>query len=489
MMFKGRTVAAFVLLAVFATSIVTLTLVDSEVMDKFRVQRASASLQSKGLTQEELNKINAVFRLIESGYVSEIDRKAVTDGAISGMIAALNDPYSMYMNEETAKQFSDSLEGSFTGIGAEVALENGKVVVVAPIKGSPAEKAGIMPKDILLSVNGESLEGLTIHEAVEKIKGPKGTKAKLVIMRPGTAEPIELVLVRDEIQLETVHAEMLEGNIGKIEISQFSLNTADRFAEELERLEQEGMKGLVIDVRNDPGGILPIVVSIAEPFVPKGKPIVQIEDRHGNIEATYSRNPNGGKPYPVAVLINKGSASASEILAAALQENGQAVLVGEATFGKGTVQMNYQDELGDGSLVKMTVAKWLTPDKNWIHEKGVQPDIQISQPDYFRVSPLNKEKTLKYDMNDNDVKNAQMMLEALGYNPGRQDGYFGKQTEQAVRAFQKAEKLPVTGLLDKASAERLESKLIEHIRNPKNDRQLAAAVQHLLEKIASQADR
>lgn len=478
MMFRGRTVIVFVLLAVISSSLVTLTVIDPAIVVDLK-KRGAASFQSKGFTQDELNKINAAYRLIESRFYTEVDRDKVADGAINGMIAALNDPYSVYMDKTTAKQFSENLEGSFSGIGAEVTLENGKVTVVAPIKGSPAEKAGIHAKDILLSVNGEELDGLDIHEAVAKIKGPKGTKAKLKVQRPGMSKPIEFVLVRDDIKLETVRGEMLQDHVGKIEIAQFSQNTAERFHEELERLERDGMKGLIIDVRNDPGGILPIVISMAEPFLSSGKPIVQVEGRDGKADATVSKNPNGPKPYPVAVLINKGSASASEILAAALQESGSAKLIGETTFGKGTVQMSYDREMGDGSLLKMTVAKWLTPNGNWIHEQGIEPDLKVEQPDYYWVAPLSKEHPLKFDMNDDDVKNAQLMLKGIGYSPGRQDGYYSNDTVEAVKQFQQSRELPVTGTIDRTTAEKLEEAIIGQIRQPGNDKQLAAAVEYI----------
>lgn len=483
MMFKGRTVIVFVLLAIISSSLVTLTVIDPAVVADLK-KRDSASTQSTGMTQQELNKINSAFQLIENRFYTEVDRDKVADGAINGMIAALNDPYSVYMDKATAKQFSESIEGTFSGIGAEVTLENGQVTVVAPIKGSPAEKAGIHAKDVLLSVNEEDLSGLDIHEAVAKIKGPKGTKAKLKVLRPGLSQPIEFVLVRDDIKMETVRAEMLEQSIGKIEIAQFSQNTAKRFLEELNRLEQDGMKGLIIDVRNDPGGILPIVISMAEPFVPEGKPIVQVEARDGKLDATVSKNTNGPKTYPIAVLINKGSASASEIMAAALQESGSAKLIGESTFGKGTVQMSYDQEMGDGSLLKVTVAKWLTPKGNWIHENGIEPDIAVEQPDYFRVAPLNKEQVLEFDRNDDEVKNAQMMLKGIGFDPGRQDGYYNDDTVEAVKQFQQVKGLPATGTIDSKTAEKLEEAIIDQIRKPESDKQLAAAIEYIREAIS-----
>ena len=478
MYFKGRTVFAFVLLTMFATALVSLTVADQIIKPNEPAAVSAASVQpgrSYKLAEEELGKLNAVLELIETKYYEEIDRGELLDGAVSGMMDALHDPYSVYMEKETAEHFSESIEGSFTGIGAEVSMESGKIVVVSPIKGSPAERSGLLAKDILLSVNGEKLDGLSLQEAVNKIRGPKGTKAKLMVQRSGFAEPIQLVLIRDDIDIETVYASLRPDGIGLIEIRQFAMNTADRFKEELERLESEGMKGLVLDVRNNPGGVLPVVIEIAQLMLPEGAKVVQVEDRDGNREETLAK---GGerKKYPIAVLTNGGSASASEILAGALQEAAGAKVVGEKTFGKGTVQVSYNKALGDGSLVKMTIAKWLTPNGNWIHEKGITPDIEVSPPEMYTAARLSLQETLKRDDLSERVRSAQIMLEGLGYEPQRKDGYYSEETEQAVKRFQEASGLPASGEIDVKTAETLEGAVIKWIQNKENDVQLVEAI-------------
>ncbi|HEY4391546.1 MAG TPA: S41 family peptidase, partial [Paenibacillus sp.] len=354
------------------------------------------------------------------------------------------------------------------------------------IKGSPAEQAGIKPKDILLSVNGESFEGLSLNEAVAKIRGKKGTQAKVKVKRPGTTNELEFSIVRDDIALETVYSSMKQGNIGVIEVTEFSMNTADRFAQELASLEKQGMKALVIDVRNNPGGVLQVVEKMAEQFVPKGKAIVQIEDKNKNRKKMNSTE-GKGKNYPVIIITNKGSASASEIMAGALKESAGAISLGETTYGKGTVQSSFSKEMGDGSLVKITIAKWLTPNGEWIHKKGIEPDIPVSQPDYFSVAPINKEKTYKFDMLGEDIKSAQTMLSGVGYDPGRKDGYFDKKTEAALEKFQSAKGLKADGVLDAKTAEALESSLIDQIRDPKNDNQMNQAIKEAQKEIASVA--
>ncbi|MDQ6422480.1 S41 family peptidase [Paenibacillus sp. LHD-117] len=485
MYFKGRTVFTFVLLTMIASVLVTLTVADQLIRPDARgaavVAAAADEGGAPGLKKEELAKLNAVLELIETRYYEKVEREELLDGAVSGMMEALDDPYSVYMEKDDALHFSESIEGSFTGIGAEVTTENGKIVVVSPIKGSPAEKSGLLAKDVLISVNGESLDGLNLQQAVGKIRGPKGTKAKIVVQRSGNAEPIQLVLIRDDIDVETVYSNLRSDGVGIIEIRQFSLNTAKRFKEELAKLEQAGMNGLVLDVRNNPGGVLPIVVEISQLMMKDGATVVQVEDRNGNRDQTKAKG-GEAKSYPIAVLTNKGSASASEILAGALQEAAGAKVVGEQSFGKGTVQVSYNKALGDGSLVKMTIAKWLTPNGNWIHEKGIKPDIVVQPPDLYTVARISLQETLKPDSLSEAVRSAQVMLHGLGYEPKREDGYYGEETVNAVRQFQSEHSLPVTGEIDVKTAQTLEQAVIKWIQDKEHDTQLLEAVKAVSRK-------
>lgn len=481
-MLKKSTAAFMIVAALLCGSLLTLGVTGyAHVFGQAAGEGLAAVLQTGGLQEKESQKLGTALGLIEGNYIETVDRDKLIDGAINGMMEALGDPYSNYMGKETAEKFEESIEGSFSGIGAEVSSDNGKVVVVSPIKGSPAEKAGIQAKDVILSVNGESLEGLELNAAVAKIRGPKGSEATLEIQRTGSAEPLKFVITRDDVRLETVYATLEKDGVGVIEVTQFSQNTGERFKEELAKLEKQGMKGLVIDVRNDPGGVLPIVIEMAEQFVPSGKTIVQVENKDKTREISTSKG--SSKDYPVVVLMNKGSASASEILAGALQQSAGAKLIGENSFGKGTVQTSFDKQLGDGSLLKITIAKWLTPDGTWIHGKGIKPDIAVAQPDYFSVAPINKSVTLQYNMNSTDVKNAQTMLDGLGYKPGRKDGYFDTGTKNAVKKFQNESKLQATGIIDAKTAEALELALIKVIQDPAKDNQRNRGIEEIQKEI------
>lgn len=476
---RGRTVLLLVIISIVTTTLVTTAIVsDDSWLQQANVFSNLSTTTDKdgGDVEAEFDKLEETYKLLQENYVHELDAAELIDGAIQGMVESLDDPYSEYMDPESAEQFLSSLESSFEGIGAEVTMQDGKVTIVAPIAGSPAEEAGLRPNDQVLSVDGESLEGLTLNESVAKIRGPKGTDVVLEVLRSGSSTAQKITVKRDEIPIETVHAEMLDDKIGKIRLSNFAEKTAEDFAASLSQLEKKGMKGLIIDVRGNPGGYLKAVEDISNQLVPEGKPILWIEDRNGQKEATKSRM-HGEKPYPIVVLIDRGSASASEILAAALQEAGGYILVGEPSFGKGTVQTT--TDFKDHSNLKYTIAKWLTPDQNWIHEKGVQPDIEVKYPAYYESAPPSSEETWKLDDNSEQVRGAQLILEGLGYDVGRNDGYFDHKTEEAVTKFQGDHELETSGVINDQTALKLQEKLIELIRDPEEDAMLQRAIEEL----------
>ena len=491
---KNRYLVVIVLVAVLFGA--TLTYTAMEVLDNKEAQVSenndSASNDDFGDLQAsiedtfpkdsvpELSKLMKAISIIQNNYVEDVDNATLMEGAIKGMLQELGDPHTVYMDVETADQFNDSLESSFEGIGAEVTMENGFVTIVAPIKGSPAEKAGLMPKDQIIKVDGESVEGLDLLEAVSKIRGEKGTTAKLHIQRPGVSKLIEVEVVRDEIPVETVYQDVqtIDGKkTGIIEITSFAIDTAKDFNNALKDLEEQGIEGLVIDVRGNPGGLFTSVEEILKNFIPEDQPYVIFEMKDGEKQRFFSGT-DEKKDYPISVLINQGSASASEILAAAMKEAGYDV-IGEQSCGKGTVQKTIS--LGDGSNIKVTIYKWLTPSGEWINEVGVTPTIETKQPDYFYTTPfeVEKGKPYKLDMASDEIANIQKMLNGIGFETGREDGYFDKKTEEAVSAFQAEYDLPVTGEIDTATGEKIQAAVIEDVRNPEKDLQLKKAMEEL----------
>ncbi|MCC2251063.1 peptidoglycan-binding protein [Virgibacillus sp. AGTR] len=431
-------------------------------------------------TPKEMNKVGQAFNLIKENYLEVVDDQQLIEGAIQGMLTSLEDPYSSYMDVETMKQFNEQIESSFEGIGAEVSMVNDTVTIVAPIKDSPAEKAGLRPNDQVLQVDGESLDGLNLNEAVAKIRGEKGSKVELEIQRAGVSEPFNVTITRDTIPVETVYSktETVDGKkTGIIEITNFSERTADEFTEQLDKMEKDGIKGLVIDVRGNPGGLLDVVEDILKQFVPNDMPYVQVEDQNGEKSPSYSELEER-KEYPISVLIDEGSASASEILAVAMKEMGYDV-VGQTSFGKGTVQQAVP--LGDGSTIKLTFFKWLSPEGNWIHEKGVKPTIEAKQADYYYTNPVQIEEPLTLDHTGDNIKNVQIMLKGLGYDPGRIDGYFSEKTEEAVKDFQSANDVSSTGKVDEKTAGLIETAVVDKIRNGEDDKQLEKALAEIYE--------
>jgi carboxyl-terminal processing protease len=431
--------------------------------------------------KSQMEKIQQAYEMISSRYVEEVESEKLIEGAIQGMVNTLEDPYSVYMDKETAEQFTQSLESSFEGIGAEVGMQNGKVTIVSPFRGSPAEKAGLQPNDQILKVDEEDIAGLDLYQAVLKIRGEKGTIVQLEIQRPGVQEPFTVDVTRDTIPIETVYSETYEHEgkkVGYIQITSFSQNTGEDFKKQLAALEEQNIDGLVVDVRGNPGGLLEQVQIISSELVTKEKPYVQIEQRDGEKQRFFS-SLTEKKPYEIVTLIDKGSASASEILAGALKEAGNYEVVGDASFGKGTVQQAM--ELGDGSNLKLTLYKWLTPDGNWIHKDGVEPTVPVKQPDYFYANPINLEdnEELAIDTNSEKVKNVQVMLKGLGFDPGREDGYFSKETEDAVKSFQAKNSLSTSGKIDVQTAEQLQTQLLKAVRAEENDVQLQEAIKTL----------
>ncbi|MCW1930273.1 MAG: S41 family peptidase [Candidatus Kerfeldbacteria bacterium] len=316
---------------------------------------------------------STIWERIHEAYVTQpVDDSALLYSAVSGMVAGLGDPYSVYFNPDDAKDFLSEIHGEFSGVGAQIDSKDGYITVVAPQPESPAEKAGIRAGDRILFVDGVDVSGMSVSEVVDRIRGDKGTTVKLTLWRVEMAEPFEISIVRDTIQIASVKWEWLqEKKIAHIAVSSFSDDTVALFADALGTIVTEHSAGVIIDLRNNPGGYLQGAVDIASTLLDKGSPVLYEQHADGT-EKVYSTEDNPTlSTTPIVVLVNEGSASAAEILAGALKDHNRAVLIGTTTFGKGSVQE--VKNFSDGSLLKLTIAHWLTPNRSLIQDTGVAP--------------------------------------------------------------------------------------------------------------------
>jgi len=326
---------------------------------------------------DDLKVFTDVIGLIQKDYVEETKPKDLVYGAIKGMLETL-DPHSAFMPPTVYKEMQEDTRGRFEGLGIEITLKDGVLTVVSPIEGTPAQKAGIMAKDQIISIDGESTKNFTLMDSVKRLRGPRGTKVTISIMREGFTKPKDFTLVREVIPVRSVRHELLEKNYGYVRLSQFQEKTDDEFEKAMKALEEENkgpLKGLVLDLRNNPGGLLDQAVKISDRFIESGL-IVSVEGRKEDQKMKFFAHPDGGGVrYPLVVLVNGGSASGAEIVAGAIQDQGRGVIIGTQTFGKGSVQTIIP--LKDGSGLRLTTARYYTPSGRSIQAKGIVPDIVV----------------------------------------------------------------------------------------------------------------
>lgn len=432
---------------------------------------------SDTLTKDDLAKLELVYDTLVSGYVDKnINKDDIINGALKGMAEATGDPYTNYLvNDETAA-IDETMTGSFGGIGAELRSENNHVIISNTREGTPAQKIGLQENDVILKVNGEDMEGKSISYVVSKVRGEVGTDVTLTIQR-GTQE-LEVKITRAKIAIETVKGtvDSTDATIGHVQINSFAKNTAKEVEQAVTDLRQKGVKKFIFDVRYNPGGLLDQAIMIANMFVENGKTILNVEDRDGNIKS-YNASEKYGTfkiTEPYVLLVNEGSASASEILAAALKESADATLIGKKTYGKGTVQSVV--EVGENAELKYTIAKWLTPNKTWIHKTGIEPTEEVSMPDYYNITIIDTREVVKEGAVSDNVKTIETILKGLGYVVTA-DGYFDSKTTEAVKEFQKSKGLPETGEVDEKTGTALMSAIRDALKQ--NDTQYKAAVKAL----------
>lgn len=432
---------------------------------------------SGDLTNEDLKKLELVYDTLVNGYVDKnISKDDLINGALKGMAEATGDPYTNYLvNDETAA-IDETMTCSFGGIGAELRSENNRVIISNTREGTPAQKIGLQENDAILKVNGEDMEGKSISYVVSKVRGEVGTDVTLTIQR-GTQE-LEVKITRAKIAIETVKGtvDSSDATIGHVQINSFAKNTAKEVEKAVTDLREKGVKKFIFDVRYNPGGLLDQAIMIANMFVDEGKTILNVENRDGQIKS-YKASKDYGTfkiTEPYVLLVNEGSASASEILAAALKESADAKLIGKKTYGKGTVQSVI--EVGDNAELKYTIAKWLTPNKTWIHKTGIEPTEEVSMPDYYNITIIDTREVVKEGAVSDNVKTIETILKGLGYDVTA-DGYFDSKTTEAVKEFQKSKGLSETGEVDEKTGTALMSAIRDALKA--NDTQYKAAVKAL----------
>lgn len=352
------------------------------------------------LPLEDLRAFTEVFGKVKSDYVEAVEDKDLLEHAIKGMLSGL-DPHSSYLNKEEFKEMRIGTDGKFGGLGIEVSMENGFVKVISPIDDTPAQRAGMKAGDVIVRLDDTPVKGMTLNEAVKIMRGDPGTDILLTVVREGEDGPLKITITRAIIRIKSVRSEMLEPGYGYIRISQFQSATGTSMRKILSELKKESggeLKGLVLDLRNNPGGVLNASVSVADAFVKKGK-IVYTEGRVKDSLLTFNASPNDLlKGAPIVVLVNGGSASASEIVAGALQDHHRAIIMGTKTFGKGSVQTIMP--MNNGAALKITTARYFTPSGRSIQAEGIEPDIIVEQLQISKKEESKVQRLREADLRD-----------------------------------------------------------------------------------------
>jgi len=373
-----------------------------------------------GTEYEEMKLFNDVLSQIEVNYVEEKKVPKLIEGAVIGMVKTL-DPYSQYLTPEAAQLMKSETKGEFGGLGIKITIRERWLTIITPMPGTPAFRAGILPGDKIVKIEGNSTESITIMDAVKKLRGKPGTKVTITIARDNGTK--DITIERANIKIESVpkkKSKMLENNIGYIKVTEFNEKTPGDFLKAYTELENSGMKALIVDLRNNPGGLLKSAVAVAEHFLEKDQLIVYTKGRRKDTNFKFFAKKNLHKKIPLVVLINHGSASGSEIVAGAVKDLGRGILLGEKSFGKGSVQSLIN--ISGGSQLRLTTAKYYTPSGICIHEKGIEPDIEVKIPrkdkiklmqqdeEIYGLSPEEKEKKEKEKIKDAQLERAREIL-------------------------------------------------------------------------------
>jgi carboxyl-terminal processing protease len=441
--------------------------------------------------REEFRVINELHDLIEQESVYDVTSDKLVEGALKGMANAINDPYSTYYTEQEAALHKQTLASERIGIGVELSQTEGKIIVIAPVKGSPADKAGIRPLDQLIQVDDTRLEGKSMGDVIKLMQGKEGEKLTLVLYRPSIDQHVKVSVKRERLKNETVHSEIIEvegTKVGYITVTLFGEETANEWKKALDNVIAKEAEALIIDLRNNPGGYLHSVAQMLSFFEPNEKIFAHMQNHEGATEALKTKKMEQLKEYekklrtlPITIIQNEGSASASEVFAGALQEWKRGIIIGVTSFGKGTVQQSWQ--LENGGELKLSTNKWLTPSKRWIHHVGIVPDVEVVQhPLYSVETKLLKGRFVAGEFGE-EVAYSQLVLKELGYGITRTDGFFDMDTGEAVSQFRKQHDLEKGRHIDELFFTELTTQLQAFKESQLNDIQLQMAISYVMHQL------
>lgn len=433
---------------------------------------------------EQLDFLKDLIKYVDAQYVEEMDYKKIVDEIYNGFFESL-DPYSTYFKrDDDYNNFVEAVSGEYTGIGVLLTTKDNQCMVISAMPEGPSYEAGVLPEDVIVSVDGEDVSEATSDYIVNLLRGEPGTKVTVGVKRQGYAENIQFEIIRETIKLSSVTHEVKENNIGYIQILSFDSNTGEEFKEALAKLREQNIQSLIIDLRDNGGGYISTALEVAEIIVPEG-PIMHFESK-GEITKTYeSETPQ--IDIPVAVLVNGGTASASEIVTGAIQDSNAGTIIGTTTFGKGSAQTSVNLQNGGG--MKLTVAHFLTPNKNIIHEKGIIPNIIIENKVNTEFNSLVKQveqfapmiESKKPTLNDKglNVYGAQQRLAFLGYKEIQSTGILDEKTFEVLKHFQSAKGLYAYGTLDYTTRDLLKTEVVDYLNKLNGDAQLEKAIEIL----------
>lgn len=443
-------------------------------------------MQKSDAAQSQFTLIDEVYDTIVEHTVYPMKQSELIEGAMRGMVDMIPDPYSTYYTAKEAEAHRESLAGERVGIGAEITKVGGKFIIVAPIKGSPAEKAGIKPYDELIQVNDQAVSKLSFEQLIEEIRGEEGTVVTLTVFRSDTNEHQQFRIERQKMDVQTVLGKTMEKKgrkIGYIAITTFGEETAAEWLKETKNQLNAKAEALIVDVRGNPGGYLVSVSEMISSVMKEDTLFAYMEDGKGELTPLYTEGeeevvPEALKSIPIVLLQDEGSASASEVLSSALQTNKRSYTIGTTSFGKGTVQSSF--DLSNGDELKLSTHKWLTPEKEWIHQKGVKPDLHIEQSPIFSVQPqMVIDRYQKGEVHE-DIQYVQEMLVLLQYDLARTDGYYDHSTDQAVQAFHKKQRLKQKPSMNRVFYRALQEEVDRYRASEKYDEQLQMAIDYIV---------